>query len=650
MTHDVKFLIMKRTFILISFFIVLLAGENQLSLAQDIFKSAIDTKEKPWTNLDFYNNPDNFQFAIVTDRNGGNRPLIFEDAVKKLNIMYPEFVLSVGDLINGYTKDTAQIKTEWDEVNHIIDDLKMPFFYLPGNHDITNKVMAGEWEKRYGKRYYYFIYKNTLFLILDSNDDDDYNLTREQTDFVLETLKENANVRWTFLLMHHPIWTYNTNGRFEEIETALSGRKYTVIAGHTHHYSHEVKKGQNYYVLATTGGGSRLRGNYFGEFDHITWVTMTDAGPSMANLRLDGILPHDIINDETKSLANALAANAVFEHVILCNPGEKFTGGTLYFHFKNNGDESINMNYQFYHQHQLLIPEPHIKIKLAPGENKVIEFPFRTSKPMAYEDVEDIQIDWSMGYDLPEYPEFQLKGVLDLEVKPTAISFLEPKTPKFLNALKVTAENTYQNLKVSFEFNQKKIPEEEIINGNEIQIDKTGIVGIKLQNESGQSTNSESWSYEMITKLNKAKKLRNPENGLNFKYYEGTWEKMPDFDQLKPVTTGTAKDFWVGDYAKREDNFGLVFSGYIEVPEDGMYIFSSKADDACKLFIHDELLVSQGKVNDAKEIGAIALKKGFHPVKIWFMETTGRERLRIYMKKTYSKNWRELEVKNSFFR
>ena len=51
------------------------------------------------------------------------------------------------------------------KVNQIIDELKMPFFYLPGNHDITNQVMAKEWEKRYGRRYYDFIYKNTLFII-----------------------------------------------------------------------------------------------------------------------------------------------------------------------------------------------------------------------------------------------------------------------------------------------------------------------------------------------------------------------------------------------------------------------------------------------------------------------------------------------------
>ena len=258
---------MKRIALLVS---ILALGFNLFAQNQEIFESGVETVKKPWTDLNFYNDPDNFQFAIVTDRNGGNRPGIFEDAVSKINILYPEFVLSVGDLINGYTRDTAQIEYEWNEVNQIIDELKMPFFYLPGNHDITNQVMAEEWEKRYGRRYYDFTYKNTLFIIMDSNDDDDHSLTVEQTDFVLESISQHPDVRWTFVLMHHPIWTYDTHGRFEEIETALEGRNYTVIAGHTHHYTHENRKGQNYYVLATTGGGSSSRGNYFGEFDHIT--------------------------------------------------------------------------------------------------------------------------------------------------------------------------------------------------------------------------------------------------------------------------------------------------------------------------------------------------------------------------------------------
>ncbi len=66
--------------------------------------------------------------------------------------------------------------------------------------------------------------------------------------------------------------------------------------------------------------------------------------------------------------------------------------------------------------------------------------------------------------------------------------------------------------------------------------------------------------------------------------------------------------------------------------------------------IADELVVNQDKVKeDFKDVGAIALKKGFHPVSIHFMEGIGRERLRLYFKTTYDHQWEELEVKGRFF-
>ena len=59
----------------------------------------IDPEKNPWIHLNLNNDPDHFQFAIVSDRTGGHRPGVFEDAVKKLNLLQPEFVMSVGDLI-----------------------------------------------------------------------------------------------------------------------------------------------------------------------------------------------------------------------------------------------------------------------------------------------------------------------------------------------------------------------------------------------------------------------------------------------------------------------------------------------------------------------------------------------------------------------
>jgi hypothetical protein len=47
---------------------------------------------------------------------------------------------------------------------------------------------------------------------------------------------------------------------------------------------------RNYYVLATAGGGSGLRGPQYGQFDHLTLVTMVDAKPKVANIAIDGII------------------------------------------------------------------------------------------------------------------------------------------------------------------------------------------------------------------------------------------------------------------------------------------------------------------------------------------------------------------------
>ena len=49
-----------------------------------------------------------------------------------------------------------------------------------------------------------------------------------------------------------------------------------MFAGHIHRYQKFVRQGMNYYQLATTGGGSKLRGLRYGEFDQIAWVTVQE--------------------------------------------------------------------------------------------------------------------------------------------------------------------------------------------------------------------------------------------------------------------------------------------------------------------------------------------------------------------------------------
>jgi serine/threonine-protein phosphatase CPPED1 len=269
----------------------------------------IDVAERnPWTHLRLNDAEETFHFVVVSDRTGGHRARIFSEAVERINLMQPAFVISVGDLIEGYTKDAGRVAEEWKEFQTYTHRLQMPFFYVPGNHDLTNSVQEDIWKDRFGRRYYHFLYKDVLFLAVNTDDPnadnkDSAKISPEQVNYFKKVLADNPGVRWTIVCLHKPIWTHadlDTNG-WLDMEKNLAGRNYTVFAGHIHRYQKFVRQGMNYYQLATTGGGSKLRGMRYGEFDHVAWVTMGKQGPTIANIMLDGIYPEDLkrsISDE----------------------------------------------------------------------------------------------------------------------------------------------------------------------------------------------------------------------------------------------------------------------------------------------------------------------------------------------------------------
>jgi 3',5'-cyclic AMP phosphodiesterase CpdA len=272
---------------------------------QSDFTSDVKSAPYPWTHTRFLETNDNFHFAVVSDLNGGCRPGVFNDAVNKLNLLRPSFVMSIGDYIEGYTDKADKLKSQWAEFDDIVRSLDSPFFYIVGNHDYgdpgepqnARDVREKLWQTLRGPSYYYFIHKNTLFLCMNSmgGENHSWDLGEKQLAWAKDILAKNQNVRWTFIFLHAPLWTESTS--FYEFEKGLKGRNYTVFAGHIHQYTYYSRYGMKYFVLATTGGGfdkGVSRGKSYGEFDHIMWVSMTDSGPKFANLELCGILPEDL--------------------------------------------------------------------------------------------------------------------------------------------------------------------------------------------------------------------------------------------------------------------------------------------------------------------------------------------------------------------
>ena len=292
---------------------------------------------KPWTGTPGTGAAP-LRFAVIGDNTGLARPGVFDRAMTQIGWLKPDFILSVGDLIEGYIDDAEKVAAQWDAVERSVAKAGVPFVYTVGNHDLNNAVTQAAWAKRRGPGYYAFRYKGALFLILNTEDPltpmgekearqmyemvdlmakdpdkadriivdymnqakggnmtkssgyadaDKCNISDKQLAFVRDTLARHPNPAWTFVVLHKPAWKM-ASPAFARIQAMLGERSYTVFAGHTHYFTHDLLDGHHLINMGTTGGIRQQDGP--GTMDHTMLVTLERDGPSFANTRLSGLM------------------------------------------------------------------------------------------------------------------------------------------------------------------------------------------------------------------------------------------------------------------------------------------------------------------------------------------------------------------------
>ncbi len=395
------------------FGVALVVGVVTAVVAQDSpFVVDRDMDASPWTHLEFGNRPENFQFAIVTDRTGGHRPGVFRSGIERVNLLRPEFVMSVGDLIEGYSTDTAEISRQWLEFEHLIKPLAMPFFYVAGNHDVSNELMTEAWESRFGQAFYHFLYRDVLFLILNSEDGSSGNIGREQQSYIQKVVDRYPDVRWTLVFVHKPLWEFEPeqNG-WSEIEQLLDGRRFTVFAGHRHRYLSDVRDGAQYVVLGTMGARSRRRGAAFGEFDHFMWVTMTDQGPVMANLALDGVHDSHVMTRRHRSLRRPVQAGAAVRSDGVVLDTEQFQGAKTVLRLTNDADLPMRVTLKV---NETDVFEPSLTTlatTVGPNSVELVDLSISAKTAVPVSGLRPLVVDWTVRYDLEgELDPLQIQG------------------------------------------------------------------------------------------------------------------------------------------------------------------------------------------------------------------------------------------------
>lgn len=289
-----------------------------------------------------YGSQVDYSFAVMGDRSGFALNGVFENALGLLKNLKPDFVLSVGDLIEGYWTDMEPAHQEWDQIDWFIHRMGLPFYRTIGNHDCGNELMRNVWRNRYGLEYYAFRYHNSLFLVLNTEDPpipvDEKHIPflramkallgsnplaaeeeiqayfagvaetadREpqsspprsfigeaQADFVQKTLESNQDVDWTFVVMHRPLWKMD-DPSYARLQKLLQARPHTLFAGHLHRFGITDILGNSLIQMGRTGACRHKKG--LDDFHHVLWVSVHNGKPDFTVIKLD-----DIVNDSREA-------------------------------------------------------------------------------------------------------------------------------------------------------------------------------------------------------------------------------------------------------------------------------------------------------------------------------------------------------------
>jgi 3',5'-cyclic AMP phosphodiesterase CpdA len=220
-----------------------------------------------------------FRFSILGDRTGAATPQVYERVWREVDLLHPDFVINVGDVIQG--QDDERAESEWWEVERLWTRYPYPRYFTPGNHDIWSRGSQQLYEKATGRPpSYSFSYQEAHFTVLDTSRT--RSLSDQQLKFLEEDLQRNQRSTPKFVFLHHPEWIAFLKLGSGEFPLHRLARKYGVnyvFSGHGHQFIRLARDGISYLEVGSSGAGIGLRAGSDeafaqGRFYHHLWVTV----------------------------------------------------------------------------------------------------------------------------------------------------------------------------------------------------------------------------------------------------------------------------------------------------------------------------------------------------------------------------------------
>ncbi|MBL8749847.1 MAG: metallophosphoesterase [Planctomycetes bacterium] len=256
---------------------------------------------------------DAFGFVVFGDRTGGPAEGIevLRQAVADTNLLDPDLVLTVGDLVNGYNT-TPDWQKQAAEYKGVMQGLRMPWFPVPGNHDVYWRGPGkpageheGNYEATFGPLWYAVEHKKCWFVVLysdegnpttgkkDFGDPECQRMSEAQFTWLRETLARAKGARHVFVFLHHPRWLAQYGNDWDRVHTLLAqnGNVSAVFAGHIHRMRFDgVKDGIRYFTVASVGAYLEFEAPAAGFLHQFHVVTVRPDGITVAALPVGTVM------------------------------------------------------------------------------------------------------------------------------------------------------------------------------------------------------------------------------------------------------------------------------------------------------------------------------------------------------------------------
>lgn len=161
-----------------------------------------------------------------------------------------------------------------------------------------------------------------------------------------------------------------------------------------------------------------------------------------------------------------------------------------------------------------------------------------------------------------------------------------------------------------------------------ISLRKTTTIEVQAHWPNGVESQVGTFSF-VKEKPIKSKAPKTLKPGLHADVYHGAWDSIPQFDSLEPDTAVILETIGTHDLLPKE-KYGLVLSGYLEVPATNTYVFRLGSDDGSRLSVAGVVIVENDGIHGMRQKqGQLVLEKGKHPFRLEFFQKLGDQGLEL---------------------